>query len=460
MVDCTPNPKKNNLTMSEITVAADQVFPVLKQNILVDGFHLVIDLEKSHGSIMVDAVTGEQYVDCYGYFATLPVGHNHPKLEDEGFRRSLMLAALTNPANADIYSREYAGFVKIFRELAVPEEFRHLFFIAGGTLAVENALKAAFDWKRQQNRRRGVETGGDRVLHFQDAFHGRSGYTLSLTNTDATKTRDFPKFDWPRVSSPFIDFPLDEKLVSAKERQTCSEIEAAFAADPHGIAAIIIEPIQCEGGDHHFRPEFLRRLREYADRYEALLIFDEVQTGMGATGSMWAYQQMGVTPDILAFGKKTQVCGIMSTARIDEIESNVFHVSSRINSTWGGNLVDMVRGARYLQIMHEDDLVRNAAEVGTYLQERLQDLAADYEAVTSVRGRGLLVAFDLPSGELRTALRTQCWERGLAVLTCGPRSLRLRPPLTFSHSEVDDTLDILRSALAAVMATARAARSG
>src|SRR5687767_6462027 len=328
--------------MSQITVPADQVFPVLKNNILVDGFHLVVDLERSHGSIIVDALEGKEYLDCYGYFATLPIGHNHPKMLDEGFLKSLMVAAVSNPANADMYSREFAGFVQVFRELAVPDEFRHLFFVAGGSLAVENALKAAFDWKRQLNRKRGIETGGDRILHFQDAFHGRSGYTLSLTNTDPTKTRDFPKFDWPRVSSPFIDFPADEDLVSAKEQHTCNEIEAAFAADPHGIAAIIIEPIQCEGGDHHFRPEFLRKLREYADRFEALLIFDEVQTGMGATGTMWAYQQLGVTPDIVAFGKKTQVCGIMSTARIDDIETNVFRVSSRINSTWGGNLADMV----------------------------------------------------------------------------------------------------------------------
>ncbi|MGD8281805.1 MAG: aminotransferase class III-fold pyridoxal phosphate-dependent enzyme, partial [Gemmatimonadota bacterium] len=315
--------------MPEIKVPADQVFPILKENILVDGFHVVIDLEKSHGSTIVDALEGKEYLDCYGYFATLPVGHNHPKMEDEGFRRSLMTAALSNPANSDIYSRQYAAFVKTFRELAVPGEFRYLFFVSGGALAVENAMKVAFDWKCQKNRAAGVEGGGDQILHFQDAFHGRSGYTLSVTNTDPTKTRDFPKFDWPRISSPFIDFPLDEEAVAAKEARACAEIEAAFAKDPHGIAAILIEPIQGEGGDHHFRPEFFRKLREYADRYEALLIFDEVQTGLGATGKMWAYEHTGVTPDIIAFGKKTQVCGIMSTRRVDEVEKNVFHVSSR-----------------------------------------------------------------------------------------------------------------------------------
>ncbi len=436
--------------MPEIKVSADQVFPILRDNILVDGFHVVIDLEKSHGSVIADALEDREYLDCYGYFATLPVGHNHPKMEDADFRRSLMQAALANPANSDIYSRQYAAFVQIFRQFAVPEPFRYLFFIAGGSLAVENALKTAFDWKAQKNRGAGIEGGADKVLHFKDAFHGRSGYTLSVTNTDPTKTRDFPKFDWPRISSPYIDFPLDADAVAKKEAQACAEIEAAFAKDPHGIAAILIEPIQCEGGDHHFRPEFFAKLREYADRYEALLIFDEVQTGMGVTGKMWAYQHTGVTPDIIAFGKKSQVCGIMSTRRVDEVEKNVFKVSSRINSTWGGNLVDMVRCARYLQIMDEDGLVESASRVGATLKQGLMDLSAKFPFVTNVRGVGLLLALDLPDGATRGRVWQACWDRGLAVLSCGPRSIRFRPPLVFSAAETGRALAVLGEVLAAV----------
>ncbi|MFQ5535971.1 MAG: L-lysine 6-transaminase [Gemmatimonadota bacterium] len=436
--------------MPEIAVPAEQVFPILKENILVDGFHVVIDLERSHGAVIVDARDGKEYLDCYGYFATLPVGHNHPKMQDEGFRKSLMTAALSNPANSDIYSREYAGFVKVFRERAVPEEFRYLFFIAGGALAVENAMKAAFDWKVQKNMAAGVEGGGDKILHFRDAFHGRTGYTLSVTNTDPTKTRFFPKFDWPRISSPYIDFPMDEAVVAEKEAQACREIEAAFEADPHGIAAILIEPIQGEGGDHHFRPEFFARLREYADRYEAMLIFDEVQTGLGATGTMWAYEQTGVVPDIIAFGKKTQVCGMMSTRRIDEVPDNVFHVSSRINSTWGGNLVDMVRCARYLQIMEEEKLVENAARVGARLLQGLESLAGEFPLLSNVRGKGLFIAADLPDGEMRGRVWQGCWDRGLAILSSGERSIRFRPPLVFSEADVDRTLETLREVLAEI----------
>ena len=437
--------------MPEISLPAGEVFPTLKNNILVDGFHIVIDLKKSKGSVMVDALTGREYIDCYTYFATLPIGHNHPKMQDAGFRDSLMSAALANPANSDVYSREYAGFVDTFRRVAVPDEFRYLFFVAGGTLAVENAMKAAFDWKVQLNQRNGIEGGGDQILHFEDAFHGRSGYTLSVTNTDPTKTARFPKFDWPRVSSPALSFPVDEDAVAAAEEASIGEIEEAFRREPHGIAAILIEPIQGEGGDHHFRPVFLKRLRDLADRHEALLIFDEVQTGLGLTGSMWAFQQLGVTPDIVAFGKKTQVCGIMSTIRIDEVGSNVFHVSSRINSTWGGNLVDMVRCARYLEIIEEDGLVENAATVGQRLIGGLREMQTEFPPVTNVRGQGLMIAFDLPDGGIREAVRARCWENGLATLVCGPRSIRFRPPLTFSAADADRSIEILRASLLEVL---------
>jgi L-lysine 6-transaminase len=433
--------------MPEISLPAGEVFPTLEKNILVDGFHIVIDLERSSGSVMVDALTEREYIDCYTYFATLPIGHNHPKMEDPGFRDSLMWAALANPANSDVYSREYAGFVDTFRRVAVPDPFRYLFFVAGGALAVENAMKAAFDWKVQLNERRGIEGGGDRILHFRNAFHGRSGYTLSVTNTDPTKTARFPKLDWPRISAPALSFPVDEDAAAAAEEASVAEIEEAFRADPYGIAAILIEPIQGEGGDRHFRPAFFKRLREIADRHDALLIFDEVQTGMGLTGSMWAFEQLGVTPDIVAFGKKTQVCGIMSTTRIDEVESNVFHVSSRINSTWGGNLVDMVRCARYLQIIEEDGLVDNAARVGRGLLQGLEELQVEFTVVTNVRGRGLMIAFDLPDGETRDALRARCWDNGLATLVCGTRSIRFRPSLTFSEADADRSVEILRESL-------------
>jgi L-lysine 6-transaminase len=428
--------------------APEDVFPILRENILVDGFHLVIDLARSRGTTMVDARDGREYLDCYTYFSTLPVGHNHPGLEDAEFRSALMRAALANPANSDVYSQEYAGFVRTFREIAAPDDYRYLFFVAGGTLAVENAMKAAFDWKARRNRALGVEAGGDRILHFREAFHGRSGYALSVTNTDPTKTDLFPKFEWPRVDNPKLRFPIDAEEAEEAEERALRQVEEAFDRDAHGIAAILIEPIQGEGGDNHFRPEFLKGLRRIADERAALLIFDEVQTGMGTTGAMWAFEAMGVRPDIVAFGKKTQVCGIMATRRIDEVERNVFHVSSRINSTWGGNLVDMVRCARYLEIMRDERLVEAAARTGATFLARLRELEEEFPAlVSNARGRGLMLAFDLPDGEKRNVVRSRCWDAGLATLTCGARSVRFRPALVFTEGDVDRAAGILRGVL-------------
>jgi L-lysine 6-transaminase len=437
--------------METTLVAPSQIHDTLGRHILADGFHIAIDLDRSHGSWMVDAVTGREVLDFYSYFATLPIGHNHPRLvADERFMAQLTRAALANPANSDIYCAEYAAFVDTFARLAKPAELRHLFFIAGGAPAVENALKTAFDWKRRLNRAAGRGDLGSQVIHFREAFHGRTGYTMSLTNTDPVKTEGFPQFRWPRVINPKLSFPVTEQVVADTvelERQAVAEIEQAFADHPHDIAAIIIEPIQGEGGDNHFRAEFFAELRRLADLHQALLIFDEVQTGVGLTGKMWAYQHFGVAPDILVFGKKTQVCGIMVSDRIDTAAGNVFQTPGRLNSTWGGNLVDMVRCTKYLEIIQDERLVEHAARMGDRLLAGLNALAERHGIVSNVRGRGLFCAFTLPSAELRNRLRQQLWERGLATLASWPTSVRFRPCLNVVPDEVDAAIDRLDDGL-------------
>ena len=437
--------------MKPFQVPPAEVIPTLQKHILVDGFHVIIDLEKSKGSYIHDAVTGKRMLDFYSYFASLPVGHNHPKLTgDKEFMKVLTRAAVANPANSDIYCTEYAYFVEEFARHAVPEEFKYLFFVAGGALAVENALKTAFDWKARLNRAAGKGEKGTQVLHFREAFHGRSGYTMSLTNTDPNKVDLYPKFSWPRISNPKIQFPLDDaevKRVAEAEKKAVQEIEDAFARNKDDIAAIIVEPIQGEGGDNHFRKEFFQELRRLADKHEALLILDEVQTGGGLTGKLWCYQHFGVTPDIVAFGKKFQVCGIMAGPRVDKVPDNVFKLSGRINSTWGGNLVDMVRCVKYLEIIREEKLVENAAKMGERMQKGLTDLAKRHDCISNVRGRGLFVAFTFPDTAQRNAVRTACWETGLATLNSGATSIRFRPCLTVNAAEIDESLEILDRAL-------------
>jgi L-lysine 6-transaminase len=420
---------------------------------LVDGLDLVLDLETSQGSYIVDSRNGRRFVDFYSFFASNPVGINHPKMRDPEFVKLIAEVAIHNPTNSDVYTVPMAEFVDTFDRVAIPESLPHLFLVAGGSVAVENALKAAFDWKVRRNRERGIDGDkGQQIIHFKEAFHGRTGYSLSLTNTaDLRKIMYFPKFDWPRIVNPKIAFPLEDDLdaVVALENQAVEQIEKAVADNPDDIAGLIIEPIQGEGGDNHFRPEFFGKLRELADEHDFLLIVDEVQTGVGLTGKMWAYAHFGIEPDILAFGKKTQVCGILAGRRLDEVEHNVFAESARINSTWGGNLVDMVRFRRYLEIIEQDRLVDNARDVGDYLLEKLQKLQKDRPAqIANVRGRGLMCAFDLKDRDTRVEFLKLAFDNGLLMLGCGVRSVRFRPVLSVSKDEIDEGLEIVARVLA------------
>jgi len=433
-------------------VSPAEVHASLARHILADGFEIVLDLERSHGAWLHDARSGRELLDFCSFFASNPVGFNHPRMQDPEFQKVLLRAAQHKPALSDLYTVEYAWFVDVFGRLAKPSYLTYAFFIEGGALGVENALKTAFDWKVRRNRARGIPgERGQQVLHFKEAFHGRSGYTLSLTNTDPVKTELFPKFRWPRVSNPKLRFPLTaevEREVAAAEEQALDEVERAFALNPDDIAAILVEPIQAEGGDNHFRPAFLQALQRKAAEHDVLFVLDEVQTGVGITGRMWAHEHFGLRPDALAFGKKMQVGGCLVGPKVDEVKDNVFRLSSRINSTWGGNLTDMVRAARYLEIIEQDRLLENARSVGQRLLEGLQALERERGGLlTNARGLGLMIAFDLPTPELRGRAQDAMLANGMLLLGCGPRSIRFRPPLNLTASEADAGLEIARRSL-------------
>ena len=204
-----------------------KVRSTIGQYMLPDADRLVVDLERSHGAYLVDAVTGKEYLDFYTYFASIPIGHNHPKMLEPEFLAKLTRSAIQKPANSDLYTDLMAEFVQTFAEMAMPEQMPHLFLISGGALAVENALKTAFDWKVRKNLdligSRSLEEAawpvleglGTKIIHFEQSFHGRSGYTLSITNTaDPRKTMYFPKFNWPRVINPKLRFPVTEEVLA------------------------------------------------------------------------------------------------------------------------------------------------------------------------------------------------------------------------------------------------------
>ena len=434
-------------------IDARNVHATIGKHMLADGMDQVIDLKKSHGSWLVDARDGKEYLDLFSMFASMPVGYNHPTMLEN--RERIADAALNKPTNSDIYSTQMAEFVDTVGRIAQPDYLPYAFFVEGGALGVENALKTAFDWKVRKNLAAGKEKKGSKVIHFTECFHGRTGYTMSLTDSpDPRKTLYFPQFDWPRIDNPKLHFPLtDESLeqVLKAEATAINQIKSAVAENPDEIAALIIEPIQGEGGDNHFRGEFFQELRALADEHEFLLIYDEVQTGVGVTGKMWAHQlfNSSARPDIIAFGKKMQICGIFAGERVDEVENNVFHESSRLNSTWGGNVVDMVRITLYLEIIAAEDLVNQAATNGEYLVSKIQDIQADFDGlVSNARGRGLFAAFDLPDGTVRDNLADLIIAEGALILGSGKKTIRFRPHLNITRKEIDLADDIIRRAIA------------
>jgi len=424
------------------------ILETIEHHVLLDGFKVVVDLDRSRGSYLYNAVDNRRLIDLYGFFGSLTVGFNHPYFDEPSVKRDLLRAAKVKIANSDVYSEGYAEFVRAFEGVVGLPPLQRYLFIEGGAMAVENCLKAAMDWKVRKNMAAGRGERGTQILHFRRAFHGRSGYTMSLTNTDPLKTDLFAKFDWPRVSCPCVDFSLPksqrEADVVEREQKAEREIREFINQRSIDICAIIIEPIQGEGGDNHFRGEWLQTLRKISDENDILLIFDEVQCGMGVTGRNWCCEHFDVLPDLLAFGKKAQVCGVMAGPRLDEVKDNAFRLSSRLNSTWGGNFTDMVRSTHYLRIVEEEHLVENAAKVGAYFLDRLRDLQLEEPAISAARGRGLFFAFDLPDPKTREQFWKGFFDLGVLTLRSGENSIRFRPALDLTVEVVDEAMELMR----------------
>ena len=432
----------------------DSVKDRLSKNILADGLDPIMDLKNSQGSYIVDERSGEKYLDMFSMYASGAIGYNHPKLLSR--KDEILEVAMLKPTLSDVYNKHYADCLDVYNKLMIPSYLSYAFFIEGGSLGVENALKAAFDWKTRKNLEKGKKTEGSMIIHFEKAFHGRSGYTLSLTNTsDPRKTMYFPKFDWPRVVTPMLSFPIDDQVLEDTMRMetlALDQIKKSIIENNDKIAAIIIEPIQGEGGDNHFRDEFFIQLRNICDENEMLLIFDEVQTGVGITGKVWAHEHYSIVPDLMSFGKKTQVCGFLCGNRINEVEKHVFSESSRINSTFGGNLTDMVRFKIMLEIIEEEGLVENAKVNGDYLLTSIDSLCDLFPAfITNPRGKGLFCAFDLPSMQERDDAVNSMMKNKLLILPSGDNSIRFRPHLNVSKEDIDISIDLITKSIKSIL---------
>ncbi len=414
--------------------------PLSNKKFLFDSFPTVWNVKKSHDSFLYSNYN-EKFLDFHGGFGSNPIGWNHPKLLKH-FKDNIDTHIFINKlANCDFYTQEYIDFINKFKNQVIPETYPYCFFIDGGALSVENALKIAMDWKCQKNGDKNEKLS---IAHFQKAFHGRSGYTMSLTNTEQHKVKNFTKFNWPRfLSSPKMG--LSDENQKVYDDFAIDEIEKYMKDNKKQVAGMIIEPVQCEGGDRHFTKYFLQNLQRICNQNDILFIVDEVQTGFYTTGKPWCFQHYDLEPDLVSFGKKTQQCGVFGGKRLSELESHCFNTSGRLGSTWGGNHIDMIRSSKIIDIIKEDNLENNAIERGNQWLNNMKMIKSN--EIDNIRNIGLLMSFDMKTTEIRNKFLDILKKNKLLCLGAGDKTIRMRPNLAVSSEEIKECINKIKISL-------------
>lgn len=433
------------------------------------------DFERSLGNYLVDA-DGNRLLDLFGHIASIPIGYNHPALlalyESPTFRTlSLHRATLGFMPPADWAEHLRKALMSI-----APAGMANVQTMSCGSCANENAFKAAIiEFRAAQREAEGRSAlaftdeelcscmanqspGAAQdlvVLSFDGSFHGRTIGALSSTRSKAIHKLDVPALDWPSAPFPRLRYPLEQHIeANAAEERRCLDATGAVLAEQartgRPVAAVIVEPIQSEGGDFHASPAFFRGLQRLCIEHKAAFVVDEVQTGLGASGRMWAFEHWDLEfpPDIVTFSKKTQVAGYFHTDRFRA------RAPYRVFNTWMGDPAKVLLCGTVAEVVRQDDLLAATREAGEALVAVL--LAAQQqhpEAVTSVRGVGTLVAFDCPLGpSFRDRLHAELRSRGCLVGVSGLATIRFRPTLVFGVVHVEQFSSIFRPALDHVVA--------
>jgi 4-aminobutyrate aminotransferase/(S)-3-amino-2-methylpropionate transaminase len=422
--------------------------------------HVYQDARASLGNYLVD-VDGNVLLDLYGHIAVLPLGYNHPDLLAAVRSGRHDWALGYRPALGVAPPAEWVDVVEHTLMRIAPAGMSHVVTLATGAEAVENAIKAAFI--RHASRRRGgappsaeelalalvnrqPHTASLKVISFEGSFHGRTLGALSATHSKAIHKLDFPAFDWPMVPFPENRFPLAEHAAEnrAAEARSLALVSAAIDLHPGDVAAVLVEPIQAEGGDRHASPEFFRALRKLTAERGVSFIVDEVQTGLGATGELWAHSAWGLSepPDLVTFSKKMQLGGYY--ARPELVAPEPY----RIFNTFLGDPFRAAQLEVIAEVMDRDHLLENTRVTGAYLEAGLCELAARHpDVLSNVRAKGTFAAVDAKDGPARDRLLDALRQRGLEVGGSGTRSIRFRPALVFAPRHAAEALSVLESAL-------------
>ena len=425
---------------------------------------LVIDDVASLGPYIVD-VDGNVLLDLFANFALGALGYNHPAIL--AVTRSAAFAhAAANPTSTPfVTTPSWFDFLEALERRYAPKGMAKVFCVDGGGEGVEAALKVAFIVHAERARERAGQPrnplelaeaeqhavmdnhGTDAVVvSFAGSFHGRGLGPLSATHSKVIHKADLPAFPWPTAPFPCNRFPLalhrDENARS--EASAVAELEKILAAHAGRVAAVLVEPVQSEGGDRHASAAFYRKVQELAGAAGAAFILDEVQTGVGMSGTLWAHEQLDLPrpPDLVCFGKKMQMGGFFATAPF------VVSQFGRMYQTKNGDRSRAMIAEAILAAVVDDGLLERARTVGAHFLAGLEDLARRHPSlVTEPRGLGLLLAFDLPTPAVRDDFLKRALGRGVFASYTGTRSVRLRPHLITENAHVDDALGVFDAVL-------------
>ncbi|KAJ0324225.1 hypothetical protein COL5a_007892 [Colletotrichum fioriniae] len=422
------------------------------------SLNMLTDYKKSLGNYIADA-DGNVLLDVYAQIASIPLGYNNPALAKVAQTPEMVNAIINRPALGNFPPEDWAEVLRTGILKVAPKGLDQVFTAMAGSDANETAYKAAFMWRRQQERGgpdvefTAEETSSAMnnqspgasdlsILSFKTGFHGRLFGSLSTTRSKPIHKLDIPAFDWPQATFPLLKYPLEEHVEenAAAEKAALDEVEHLIKNYHIPPAAVIVEPIQSEGGDNHASPAFFRGLREVTKKHNVLLIVDEVQTGVGATGKFWAHDHwdLPTPPDMVTFSKKAQTAGYYFGN--PELRPNKPY---RQFNTWMGDPARAILFRAIVDEIERLDLVNNTARVGDYLFGKLEGLASKYPgqfANLRGKGQGTFIAFDNPR---RDEFLKKAKGLGINIGGSGESAVRLRPMLIFQEHHADILIEAL-----------------